>query len=100
MKSLLLAVVLTVAGTSADGDEGWGPYIHQSPVMVQQTPVIQNFQLVQNYYGSPSPMVPVATQYLPVTTYQNILVEHKVWCFHKRYEIVRVPQTVYVPVKY
>lgn len=100
MKRLLVGIFLSFAGLSAYGDEGWGPYTYRSPIMVQQAPVVQNFQLVQNYYAVPSPVAIMVPQYVPVTTYQDMLVEHKVWCFYKRYEIVRVPQTVYIPVKY
>lgn len=96
MKKLLAGMVLFVVGYcgSAYGDEGWVPYVYRPPVVVQPAPIVQNFQLIQ-YYN-----IPMVPQYAPVTTYQDILIEHKVWCFHKRYEVVRVPQTVYVPVKY
>jgi hypothetical protein len=100
MKSLLLAAVLCVAGMNVRGDEGWGPYVYHPPVVAQQAPVVQNFQLVQNYYGYPSPMIPVVPQYLPVTTYQNVVVERRYHCFFKRYEVVSVPQTLYVPIRY
>lgn len=93
MKKLLVGMLLFVCGGVAMGDEGWGPYVYNPPVISQPVQVVQNIQFVPYY-------VMVTPQYVPVTTYQNILVEHKVWCFHKRYEIVRVPQTVYVPVKY
>jgi hypothetical protein len=100
MKRLLLVVMLCFAGISANGDEGWAPYIHQSPVMVQQAPIVQNFQLVQNYYAVPSPVTIMVPQYLPVTTYQNVVVERRYHCFFKRYEVVSVPQTLYVPIRY
>ena len=100
MKSLLLAVILCVAGMSANGDEGWGPYTYQSPIMVQQAPIVQNFQLVQNYYAVPSPVAIMVPQYVPVTVYQNVLVERRYHCFFKRIEVLSVPQTVYVPNRY
>jgi hypothetical protein len=45
-------------------------------------------------------MIPVVPQYLPVTTYQNVVVERRYHCFFKRYEVVSVPQTLYVPYRY
>jgi hypothetical protein len=94
MKKILAGIFFFVVSGVACGNEGWVPYVYRPPIVVQPAPIVQNFQLVQ-YYN-----VPIVPQYVPVTTYQDVLVEHKVWCFHKRYEIVRIPQTVYVPVKY
>jgi hypothetical protein len=99
MKRLLLAAMLCVAGINANGDEGWGPYVYQSPIMVQQAPVVQNFQAIQ-YYAPTVMMVPSVPQYFPVTTYQNVLVERRYHCFFKRYEVVSVPRTLYVPIRY
>jgi len=100
MKRLLLVVVLCFAGINAYGDEGWGPYVYQSPVAVQQAPVVQNFQLVQNYYTVPSPVAIMVPQYVPVTTYQNVVVERRYCCFFKRIEVLSAPQTLYVPYRY
>jgi hypothetical protein len=99
MKRLLLVVVLCFAGINANGDEGWGPYIHQSPIMVQQAPVVQNFQVIQ-YYAPTVMMAPSVPQYVPVTTYQNVVVERRYHCFFKRIEVLSVPQTLYVPYRY
>jgi hypothetical protein len=90
MKKILAGILLIFATSCAYGDE-WVPYVYRPPV--QQIQVVQNFQMVPYY-------VPVVVSYVPVTVYQNVLVEHKIWCLHKRYEIVNIPQTVYVPVKY
>jgi hypothetical protein len=100
MKRLLLAVMLCFAGINANGDEGWGPYVYQSPIVAQQAPIVQNFQLVRNYYAVPSPVAIMVPQYVPVTTYQNVLVERRYHCLFKRYEVVSVPQTLYVPIRY
>jgi hypothetical protein len=99
MKRLLLVVVLCFAGMRADGDEGWGPYTYQSPVVVQQAPVVQNFQAIQ-YYAPTVMMAPLVPQYVPVTTYQNVLVERRYCCFFKRIEVLSVLQTLYVPIRY
>jgi hypothetical protein len=101
MKSLLLvlAAVLCFAVESVYGDEGWGPYVHQSPIMIQQAPVIQNFQVIQ-YYAPIVIMPPPVPQYFPVTVYQNFLVERRYHCFFKRYEVISVPQTLYAPNRY
>lgn len=102
MKKLLAIVFLLVAGLSGNvyGDEGWGPYVYLAPVLVQPAPIVQ---MVPCYYIIPVPvvaMVPLAPQYFPVTTYQNVLVERRYRCFFKRYEVLSVPQTVYVPIRY
>jgi hypothetical protein len=98
MKKLCAIVFLFVAGLGGNvyGDEGWGPYVYRPPAMVQSAPIV-------HYYVIPVPvvtMVPLAPQYVPVTTYQNILVERRYHCFFKRYEVLSVPQTVYVPNRY
>jgi hypothetical protein len=100
MKRLLLAVMLCFAGMRANGDEGWGPYTYKSPIVAQQAPIVQNFQLVQNYYAVPSPVEIMVPQYVPVTIYQNVLVERRYHCFFKRIEVLSVPQTLYVPYRY
>jgi hypothetical protein len=70
------------------------PYVYQAPVVIQQAPV------VPYYYVPMVTMVPVAPQYVPVTLYQNVLVERRCWTLLKKTEVVSVPQTVYVPVRY
>lgn len=102
MKKILVAGFLFCAGYcgNVNGDEGWVPYVYRPPVMVQQAPIVQ---MVPYYYAVPVPvavMVPLAPQYVPVTSYQNVLVERRYHCFFKRYEMVSVPQTVYVPNRY
>jgi len=91
---------VAVLGGNIYGDEGWGPYVYRPPVVVQQAPIVQ---MVPYYYVVPVPvvtMVPLAPQYFPVTTYQNVLVERRYHCFFKRIEVLTVPQTVYVPIRY
>ena len=100
MKKLCMIVCLFVAGLSGNvyGDEGWVPYVYRAPVIIQPAPIVQ---MVPYYYYAPMvTMVPLAPQYVPVTTYQNVLVERRYHCFFKRYEVLTVPQTVYVPIRY
>jgi hypothetical protein len=98
MKKILAIMLLFVAGNVAVGDEGWGPSIYHPPVMVQQAPAVM---VAPYYYVVPAvTMVPVVPQYVPVTVYQNVLVERRYTCFFKRYEVLTVPQTVYVPNRY
>jgi len=102
MKNLCAIVFLFVAGLSGNvyGDEGWGPSVYRAPVMVQQAPILQ---MVPYYYVVPVPVVVMAQpapQYVPVTVYQNVLVERRYHCFFKKYEVLSVPQTVYVPIRY
>lgn len=95
MKKLLAGLLMSVAGMSAHGGE-WVPYVYQAPVMVQPAPVVA----VPYYYAPMVTMVPMAPQYVPVTLYQNVLVERRCWTLLKKTEVVSVPQTVYVPVRY
>lgn len=99
MKKLLAIVFLFCVGYcgNVSGDEGWVPYVYRPPVVVQQAPTVQ---MVPYYYVVPVPvMVPLAPQYVSVTGYQNVLVERRYHCFFKRYEVVSIPQTVYIPIK-
>lgn len=101
MKKLLAGLLMSVAGISAHGDEGWGPYVYQAPIVSQQAPMVQNFQAIQ-YYAPVVMIAPSVPLFVPVTTYQNILVERRYHyhCFFKRYEVLSVPQTLYVPIRY
>jgi hypothetical protein len=101
MKKLLAAGFLFFAGCCGNiyGDEGWGPSVYRAPIVSQQAPVVQNFQMIQHY--APTVLVaPVVHYFVPVTVYQNILVERRYTCFFKRIEVVSAPQTLYVPIKY
>ena len=85
MKKLCAIVFLCVAGLGGNvyGDEGWGPYVYRAPVLVQPAPIVQ---MVPYYYfvPVPVPVVLLAPQYFPVTTYQNVLVERRYHCYFKR----------------
>jgi hypothetical protein len=98
MKKILAGILLFVAGNVALGDEGWVPYVYHPPVVVQQVPAA--VAAPYYYYVPVVTMVPVVPQYVPVTSYQNVLVERRYHCFFKRYEVLSVPQTVYVPNRY
>jgi hypothetical protein len=102
MKKLLAAAFLFCAGYcgNVNGDEGWGPYVYQAPIVSQQAPVVQNFQMIQYYYAPTVTMAPSVPVFVPVTSYQNVLVERRYCCFLKRIEVMSVPQTLYVPIKY
>lgn len=93
MRTVFLGLVLCCAGLTANGSE-WISYVQNpvvQPVTIQQPVVIQYVYV---------PVVPLVPQYVPVTSYQNVLVERRYHCFFKRYENVLVPQTHYVPVRY
>lgn len=91
MKSLLLVLLMMVCAVS-DGGE-WMSAGEIRPIqIVQPAPV---------YYYAPQvivvPVPPPPIQYVPVTTYSNVVVERPVWCLLKRYDIVPVANTIYVP---
>lgn len=92
MKKMFLAVCLMIGSSVCYGNE-WVPYTPAPApvqVVVQQYPVIQPVPVV----------VPVMVPYVPVVTYDSVMVEYKQWCLFKRYEIINVPRVVYVPAKY
>ena len=98
MKKILAIMLLFVAGNDVLGDEGWGPSVYRPPVLVQQAPAVP---VAPYYYVVPVvTMVPVVPQYVPVTVYQNVLVERRYHCFFKRYEVLSVPETDYIPNRY
>lgn len=93
-----LIVFLSVFCSSLCYGNEWVPY-RQYPVQNQLAPV----QYVQ-YPQYPAVLVPVvipmSVYYVPVVTYQSVLVEHKQWCMFKRYEIVNLPKIDYLPVRF
>jgi hypothetical protein len=93
MKKLATMVVgiFLICSVSKGGE--WGPYVYQAP-LVPQVPAVQ--YVPYTYYVPSTVMVPV----VPVVSYQNVVVEHRCWHLLKRYEVVSVPQTIYVPVRY
>lgn len=93
MKSLLLVLLMMICAVSEGGE--W--------VSAGEIRPIQYFQPAPVYYYSPQiVIVPVAPpqqiQYVPVTTYTSVVVERPHWCLLKRYEVVPVANTVYLPV--
>lgn len=92
----LLIVCLIICGSVCCADE-WVPYIPQPIVVPQplyQTPTPQ-------YPAYPvAVVVPVMVPYVPVVTYQSVLVEHRQWCLFKRYETVTIPRITYLPARY
>lgn len=95
MKTLMV-FCLMVCGSVSYGNE-WVPYREYRPVapVAVQLPVIQQYPVV-----TVPVVVPLVVPYVPVVTYDSILVEHKQWCLFKRYEIVNVPRVSYIPVRY
>lgn len=72
----------------------WVPYRPYVPVVTQPIQPTQypSFQVPV--------VVPLYVPYVPVVTYNSIIVEHKQWCLFKRYEIINVPKVQYVPIRY
>lgn len=93
MKNLLLGLLLTLFCSVCCGGE-WIAAGEIRPIqIIQPAPV---------YYYAPQvivvPVPPPQIQYVPVTTYSNVVVERPIWCLFKRYDIVPVTNTVYLPV--
>ena len=87
-------VFLMIAGSSCYANE-WVPYNNYRPINqpVVHLPVIQQYPVV-----AVPVVVPLMVPYVPVVTYDSILVEQKQWCLFKRYEWVQVPRVQYVPM--
>ena len=93
-----MGILLCLVVSSVRADE-WVPYVYRPPVVA-----VQNFQAISVpvpvFYPYFVPVVAVAPQYVSVTTYQNVLVERRYCYFLKRFEVVSIPQTQYVPIRY
>lgn len=93
MKNFILAILIMLICNQVHANEWIGAReIKPSMVYNQYGPYY--------YYSSQTVIVPVVPrlEYVPVTTYQNVVVEKYTCCLIKRYEIVPVINTVYVPV--
>lgn len=89
-------VFFMVLGSSCYANE-WIPYNNYRPI---SQPVV-NLTAIQQYPVVTVPVVvPLVVPYVPVVTYDSVLVEHKQWCLFKKYKIVNIPRVQYVPVKY
>lgn len=93
MKSIILVCAMTCCSLSF-GNE-WVPYRVLPPAPVVQLPVATQYPVQPVYV-----VVPLVIPYIPVVTYDSVLIEQKQWCLFKRYEIINVPRVNYVPVKY
>lgn len=96
MKSILVCCLM-ICGSACFGNE-WVPYAHRLPnvpVSNTQLPMIQQYPVAPVYV-----VIPLMVPYIPVVTYESILVEQKQWCLFKRYEIINVPRINYVPARY
>jgi hypothetical protein len=90
-----LIVVLTIVYGSVCCANEWVPYNNYRPISqpVVHLPTIQQYPVV-----AVPVIVPLMVPYVPVVTYDSILVEQKQWCLFKRYEWVQVPRVQYVPM--
>jgi hypothetical protein len=96
MKSLFYGIILIMACGSVCEAQVYGEIRPIVPYVYYGVPYYYTPQTVMVPVAPPQPVI----QYVPVTTYQNVLVEKKEWCLLKKYEIVPLYQTVYIPVKY
>lgn len=96
MKMLLAFIVCVSLCFDARANE-WIPYRTFQP---QISAPIQQQAPLQYPVPLTTIVVPLYIPYVPVVTYDSIIVEHKQWCLFKRYEIINVPKVQYVPIKY
>ena len=88
---------ITFNSTSNVNANEWVPYDTYRVPRVS-SPVVQ-LPMIQQYPVIAVPViVPLMVPYVPVVTYDSILVEQNQWCLFKRYEWVRVPRVHYVPM--
>lgn len=92
-----IAVLCLMACGSVCVANEWVPYREYRPVapVAVQLPAIQQYPVV-----AVPVVVPLMVPYVPVVTYDSILVEQKQWCLFKRYEIINRPTVTYVPIRY
>lgn len=92
MKNLVLGIFLVCCLGSSSMAQEWVPYREYRPVapVAVQLPVIQQYPVIA---------VPLVVPYVPVITYDSVLVEHKQWCLFKRYEWVQIPRIYYMPIR-
>lgn len=91
----LLSIILGLVCSISLGNE----WMSARPIV----PAVQNVTPYQfgpvYYYAQLTVMVPVVPQfnYVPVVSYGHMVVEKNHWCLLKKYEIIPVMNTVYVP---
>ena len=93
MKTLKPGMVILFLSMSNVNANEWVPYNAQRIQPVVQLPMIQQYPVI-----AVPVIVPLMVPYVPVVTYDSILVEQSQWCLFKRYEWVRVPRVHYVPM--
>jgi hypothetical protein len=93
MKILYAGMIFLFLSISNVNANEWVPYIPQRIQPVVQLPMIQQYPIV-----AVPVIVPLMVPYVPVVTYDSILVEQNQWCLFKRYEWVQVPKIHYVPM--
>ena len=97
MKTLYAGMIFLFLSMSNVNANEWVPYDTYRVPRVS-SPVVQ-LPMIQQYPVSAVPViVPLMVPYVPVVTYDSILVEQNQWCLFKRYEWVRVPRVQYVPM--
>lgn len=94
MKKIVLSIVLMFVAEGVGHCDEWVPYGSN----MLATPV-QKIEYVPYYYNVPYvTMVPLVKTYVPIVKYENRIVEVNSWCCFKNYQVVAVPQIVYVPI--
>ena len=97
MKTLYAGMIFLFLSMSNVNANEWVPYDTYRVPRVS-SPVVQ-LPMIQQYPVIAVPViVPLMVPYVPVVTYDSILVEQNQWCLFKRYEWVRVPRVQYVPM--
>jgi hypothetical protein len=97
MKTLYAGMIFLFLSISNVNGNEWVPYNPQRTQPIA-SPVVQ-LPMIQQYPVIAVPViVPLMVPYVPVVTYDSILVEQKQWCLFKRYEWVQVPRVHYVPM--
>jgi hypothetical protein len=97
MKMLYAGMIFLFLSMSNTNANEWIPY-NEYRTQVVATPVTQ-LPMIQQYPVIAVPViVPLMVPYVPVVTYDSILVEQRQWCLFKRYEWVQVPRVHYIPM--
>ena len=97
MKTLYVGMIFLFLSMSSVNANEWVPYnVYRTQGVA--TPIVQ-LPMIQQYPVVAVPVVvPLMVPYVPVVTYDSILVEQNQWCLFKRYEWVQMPRVHYVPM--
>lgn len=95
MKNILLVLLLMFCCAEVNGQ-----ILGENRPIVNYNCAPQYVVVNYQYIAVPVATIVPVIQYYPVVIWQNVVVEKREWMLTKRYEIVPMYQTLYVPARY